>query len=361
MLYFRLNLSSFLRKSLLKSLSKAIESATLILVKRIQAILAVADGHSFSDIASILRVSKESIRQWVIKYLSGGVNALLAVQKRSGRPNKLTGTQKKQLKQWLTDGPQSVGFPGACWRTPMIQALIYQKFGVLYSVKYLSEFLKNLGFSYQKARFAVGGKNPENTFKRKIWIEQTLPDIIAQAQKQKAYLLFGDEVSFPQWGSLTYTWAPIGHQPTVPTSGIRKGYKVFGLIDYFSGRFFYKTLEGRFNSESYKDFLLEVLGKTTKHIFLVQDGARYHTSAAMRLFCEQFKERLTVYQLPTYSPDFNPIEKLWKNIKKDEIHLHYFPTFDSLKQKVEEALSHFAHRQKEILGLFGHCEELKAA
>lgn len=243
----------------------------------------------------------------------------------------------------------------------MIQELIYQKFGVLYSVKYLSEFLKNLGFSYQKARFAVGGKNPENTLKRKIWIEQTLPDIVAQAQKQKTYLLFGDEVSFPQWGSLTYTWAPIGHQPTVPTSGIRKGYKVFGLIDYFSGRFFYKTLEGRFNSESYKDFLLEVLGKTTKHIFLVQDGARYHTSAAMRLFCEQFKERLTVYQLPTYSPDFNPIEKLWKNIKKDEIHLHYFPTFDSLKQKVEEALSHFAHRQKEILGLFGHCEELKAA
>jgi len=88
----------------------------------------------------------------------------------------------------------------------MIQELIYQKFGVLYSVKYLSEFLKNLGFSYQKARFAVGGKNPENTLKRKIWIEQTLPEIVAKAQKQKAYLLFGDEVSFPQWGSITYTW-----------------------------------------------------------------------------------------------------------------------------------------------------------
>ncbi|MGD9822801.1 winged helix-turn-helix domain-containing protein [Desulfobacter sp.] len=120
---------------------------------------------------------------------------MLAVQKRSGRSNKLAGTQKKQLKQWLTDGPQSVGFPGACWSTPMIQELIYQKFGVLYSVKYLSEFLKNLGFSYQKARFAVGGKNPENTLKRKIWIEQTLPDIVAQAQKQKTYLLFGDDVS----------------------------------------------------------------------------------------------------------------------------------------------------------------------
>jgi transposase len=81
----------------------------------------------------------------------------------------------------------------------------------------------------------------------------------------------------------------------------------------------------------------------------------------MKSFFEQFKERLTVYQLPTYSPDFNPIEKLWKNIKKDEIHLHYFPTFDSLKQKVEQALLHFANRQKDILGLFGLYEEAKAA
>ena len=196
MLDFRLNLSRFLRKSLIKSLSEAIESATLILVKRIQAILAVADGHSFSAIASILRVSKESIRQWVIKYLSGGLNALLTVKKRSGRPNKLTWTQKKQLKQWLTHGPQSVGFPGACWRTPMIQELIYQKFGVLYSVKYLSEFLKNLGFSYQKARFAVGGKNPENTLKRKIWIEQTLPEIVARHKNKKHISCLGMKSPF---------------------------------------------------------------------------------------------------------------------------------------------------------------------
>lgn len=75
--------------------------------------------------------------------------------------------------------------------------------------------------------------------------------------------------------------------------------------------------------------------------------------AAMKLFCEQFKERLTVYQLPTYSPDFNPIEKLWKNIKKDEIHLHYFPTFDSLKQKVEEALLHFAIDKRRFLDFLG--------
>ena len=243
----------------------------------------------------------------------------------------------------------------------MIQELIHQKFGVFYSVKYISQLLKNLGFSYQKARFAVGGKNPENQCRREEWLNQKWPEILKQAKQKDAYLLFGDEVSFPQWGSLTYTWAPKGKQPTVQTSGCRKGYKVFGLIDYFTGKFFYKTLEGRFNSESYKSFLWDILLKTQKNIILVQDGAKYHTSKAMKAFFEQFEYRLSVYQLPSYSPDFNPIEKLWKNIKTDDIHLHYFPTFDSLKQKVEDALLRHSKREKAICNLFGFYHDLKVA
>ncbi len=361
MLDFRLKLSNFQKRSLEKALSKAREIGQFTVTNRIRAILAIGEGKAISEIASILRVSKASIHQWFYKYLTGGVKVLTTVRKAGGRPSNLTKTQKRQLIKWTTDGPQSVGFLGACWRSPMIQDLIHRKFGVFYSVKYISELLKNLGFSYQKARFAVGGKNPDNQLKREEWLKQTWPEILEQAKQKNAYFLFGDEVFFPQWGSLTYTWAPKGQQPTVKTSGNRKGYKVFGLIDYFTGKFFYKTLEERFNSETYKAFLWDVLKKTRKQIVLIQDGAPYHTSKALRLFFEQFKYRLTVYQLPSYSPDFNPIEKLWKNIKTDEIHLHYFPTFDSLKTKVEEALLRFSNRQKTICKLFYFYDELKIA
>ena len=56
-------------------------------------------------------------------------------------------------------------------------------------------------------------------------------------------------------------------------------------------------------------------------------------------------------QLPTYSPDYNPIEKLWKKIKQQETHLHYFPTFEALTDKVEQALLKFANIPEEILAL----------
>ncbi len=79
--------------------------------------------------------------------LSGG-----GFKKSSGRPPKLTAMQKAELKGLFQAGPQACGFPGGCWRTPLIQALIEQRFGVGYNVFYLAEFLKNLGFSYFAAR-----------------------------------------------------------------------------------------------------------------------------------------------------------------------------------------------------------------
>ena len=182
-----------------------------------------------------------------------------------------------------------------------------------------------------------------------------------KANKLNAYVLFGDECSFPQWGTLSYTWSRKGQQPIVKTSGKRKGYKVFGLIDYFTGKFFSKGYVGQLNAESYIGFLTEVLAKTRKQIILIQDGAPYHRSKLMQDFFEQNKDRLTVYRLPSYSPDYNPIEQLWKKIKQHGTHLKYFPTLECLTDKVEEMLVKFANIKQEVLSLFGFYNELEAA
>ena len=116
--------------------------------------------------------------------------------------------------------------------------------------------------------------------------------------------------------------------PRLRHRGKRKGYKVFGLIDYFTGHFFYQGQDGRLNSAAYIAFLTRVLAQTTQPIILIQDGAKYHTSAETKAFFAQQTARLQVVQLPTYSPDYNPIEKLWKKIKQQDTHLHYFPTFE---------------------------------
>jgi transposase len=354
---FTLHLSPFTRKQLYRRLQQAYASGSLKLVKRIHALLALAQDMSVREVAEMLALGEQTVRDYRNQFLWRG-GASLVYKRPPGRPSKLTKTQRQELATGLKAGPQASGYTSGCWSTPMIQDLIQRRFGVEYHPHYICTLLKNMGFSYQKARFV---SDHLNEAKRLEWRHTRWPQILRQARQRKALLLFGDEASFAQWGSLSYTWAPKGQQPEVPTSGKRKAYKVFGLIDYFSGRLFFKGHTGRFNSESYAAFLQDVLAQTRRHVFVIQDGARYHTSKAMQQFFAAHAERLTIEQLPAYSPDFNPIEHLWKKIKKEATHLKYFPEFTQLQAEVDRALLHFAQTPHEITVLMArYCESLGA-
>jgi transposase len=355
MLAFNLKLSKRQRSELENQLVAAETKGDLPEVKRILALLSLVAGQFIEDIAEVLQISTETIRLTLNKFLVGGAPELKS-KSRAGRPSKLTKRQRKQLSKWIEIGPEKMGFPGYCWRTPMIQHLVLEKFGVFYSARYLSELLKNMGFSYQKATF-VSDKQDEES--REKWLKKQWPEILELARKKDAHIFFGDESSFPQWGSLSYTWSPRGQQPVIKTCGSRKGYKVFGLIEYFTGKFLAKGHEGKLNAETYQEFLKEVMSKTRKHIILIQDNVPYHTCEDMQVFFHKYKERITVYQLPVYSPDYNPIEKLWKKIKQAGIHLCYFSTFDDLKNKVSEMLNLFQDTKNEVLSLFGFYDQLE--
>jgi transposase len=344
---FRFTISASYRKEVERYLKTVQRLGYVRQVKYCLAILAVVDGQSLAQVALVLRVHEKTVAAWVWGFCCYGLQSA-SPKKSTGRPPKLTPTQKEALATLIDEGPVKAGFRGPCWRSPMIQQLICERFDVFYNVFYIAQLLKNLGFSFQKAAFV---SDHLDEHKRQAWRTQTWPQILRTAHTKKALLLFGDEASFPQWGTLTYTWARRGQQPKVKTSGKRKGYKVFGLIDYFTGHFFYQGQDGRLNSAAYIAFLRRVLAQTTQPIILIQDGAKYHTSAETKAFFAQQTARLQVVQLPTYSPDYNPIEKLWKKIKQHETHLHYFPTFEALTEKVEQALLTFTNTPEEILAL----------
>jgi transposase len=299
-------------------------------------------------------LSSSCLYDWQRAFLLHGLDSL-CYRYSGGRRPKLTPRQKKRLVELMEAGPQVVGCETACWTSVLIRVLIWREFGVLYNRQYVCTLLHNLGFSFQKARFV---SDHLDTVKRLAWLEQKWPTIVRAAKRRQGLILFEDEASFAQWGSLSYTWARRGRQPEVPTSGKRKGYKVFGAIEYFSGRLFYHGIEGRFNSESYQAFLQMILAQTTEHLFLIHDGARYHTSAATQAFLAAQSKRITEYPLPSYSPDYNPIEYLWRKTKKRATHNKYFKEFVELTVSVDKALAYFATHPDTVLGLFGrYCEE----
>lgn len=353
----RISLNRHLRQEVIERLHRAYECGQVRLVRRIHALMYVVEGKAVDEVASILDLGVQTVRDYVNAFLHRGI-ASLTYRKPTGRPPKLTKTQRKELAELIKAGPEAAGYMTACWSAVLIQDLVLRTFGVEYHPHYICAVLDQLGFSFQKARFA---SDHLNEAARAEWEQQTWPTIVRLAQEKNAMILFGDEASFAQWGSLSYSWAPKGEQPIVKTCGKRKAYKVLGLIDYCSGRLFWQGQTERFTSGTYATFLSNVLAQTQQHIILIQDGARYHTSQAMNDFFALHVDRLTKFQLPSYSPDFNPIEYLWKKVKKAATHLKYFATFDALTTAVDHALYQFAKLPDEILSLMGHyCDTLGA-
>jgi transposase len=346
---FRITFQQETVKRLKQELEKAYVRGDKQAVRRLSVLLMIGKRMRLEEILSLWNVSAQTVYHWLDEFARYYWKSLV-YRKAPGRPAGLTKTQKRQLAAWIEVGPEACGYECGCWTSVLIQDLIDRKFHVFYNRFYVCELLRNLGFSYQKARFVSDHLDADA---RQRWMESEFPAILCQAKQLGASLFFGDEASFALWGSLSYTWGHRGRQPQVPTTGIRKGYKVFGAIEFFTGLLIYQGTEQRFQSDTYQSFLTYLLSQVPGKLILIQDGARYHTSKATREFIQQYKERLTVYQLPSYSPDYNPIEYLWKKVKTHATHNRYFAEFVLLIQSVEKALIVLATQSAEILRLMG--------
>lgn len=338
-----LTFSPEIMKRLEQELKVAQKKNNLRLYKKISCLLMISQGKNFNTISQILNIHQKSVYNWLKRFMARRFAWLLGRHyKNRGIKPRLNKQQKDELYRIIENGPEAYGFDSGIWTSAMIVEVVREKYGVIYSPIYMSKLLKSLGLSYQRAKFQSDKlDDEEHQRKRQEWDTTTWPEILRQAKTLGAVILFGDEVSFAQWGSLSRTWAPKGKQPVVKTKGKRKGMKVFGAIEFHGGKFEYMECEGKFNNASYALFLNHLLNKYDCPIILIEDGAKYHNGTAVSQVKEEAKDNLIVYRLPSYSPDKNPIEKLWKKTKKDATHCKYFSEFSDLRNSVLKAFNKY--------------------
>jgi transposase len=318
-----------------------------------ECLLRIHHGQAFRDIADGLHISVRTVYNWLDLFIRRRFAWLCGHHFAGrGRKAKLNADQRQRLYALIEKGPLEAGFPSGVWTSSMIAVLIERECGVTYNPRYVCRLLHKIGITYQKATFVSAKADDEaHQATRKQWDRQRWPSILKRARQINAVILFGDEVSFAQWGSLCRTWGPRGKQPQVPTSGKRKGMKVFGVIEVEHGDFLYMECEGKFNGESYTRFLDYIVSAYACPVILIEDGASYHGGDVVNAFKAQMEAqgRLFVERLPAYSPDKNPIEKLWKNTKREATHCRYFATFEDLRRAVLSAFEQYLSDASKVI------------
>jgi DDE superfamily endonuclease len=126
-------------------------------------------------------------------------------------------------------------------------------------------------------------------------------------------LIFTDEASFRQDSTLHATWSRVGCPPEVPVTGERKSVKILGAIELWRTRFDYRQ-DTVFNASTYLGFLEQLAGRYRRQgAIMIQDNASYHKDAEVWGWFKSNRHWLEVHQLPPYSPELNPTERLWQH------------------------------------------------
>ena len=327
-------------KKLIEKLPSLQKEATftgnLVLYRRTTAILLLNSFMTHQAIALYLGVCREVIGRWQALFLAKGPSGLRP-KKSLGRQCKLTKSQKKELKAQIQKGPTSCGYKGGVWTSSMVQEYIQKKFGVLYSAKYIPEFLRNMGLSHIKPKYTYS-LSREQLKAQMVWVRETLPSLYERVKKEDGVLLFQDESTFQLQANLMATWAEKGNPPTEERNPKRGCVKIFGTIELFTGKLIYSIQDKRLVSGVFAQFLRQVATSYRgRKVFIVMDGATYHGGDKVRAFLEK-NPNIHLHKQPAKSPNLNPIEKLWKELKKDRTHNVYFKNKAALKSALRKGL-----------------------
>lgn len=156
-----------------------------------------------------------------------------------------------------------------------------------------------------------------------------------------------DEVHFQRLSSITRTWAPRGRQPHVLSASTRQKIGFFGAVSLRDGRLLTQRAT-TFNAETFHNFISYLLRHTRGQILLILDNARYHRALDLKPFFAKNGKRIQRAFLPPYSPELNPIERVWRITRRRVTHNRYFPDIERLEEVIVNQFALWEHPNESL-------------
>jgi transposase len=317
--------------------------------ERLSACEALEKGISVDEIAEVLKVSRSSIFDWQKTYRAHGAGAL-RTKKTRGPKSRLSDGQLSQLYRLIVgNDPRQLSFGLALWTRGMIQELIFRQFGVRLSLVSVGSVLANLGLSPQRPLYRSYEQDPEKVRK---WKEETFPQIQARAKKEGAAIFFADEASVRTNYHAGTTWAPVGKTPVVSGSGRTRSISMVSAVSP-RGELHFRVHDTGIKKEEFLDFCKMLMADMGRPVFLILDNSQVHHAKILTEYAAQSNGMLAIFFLPPYSPDLNPDEWVWKNVKHDNLGRVSARSEGELAQFAEAALAKLKELPDKVKAFFG--------
>lgn len=289
--------------------------------ERYQALYMVgSQGYSASQWAQKIGRENETVLRWIHQYNQGGSGSVGYQHSGGVVPILKAAEQNEIVETVLTSKPSEHQQLGHAWNLKKLCRWVAEKLGRKVSRNTLRTILKTAGFSWKKCKKLLSRAAPT---KREEFVTgfQALYERLC---RNEVILIYIDEAHIHQDMDYGYSWSPIGKPAWVKSTspGLSARINWYGAYNFGAGQCFLWQAESC-DSEHSIEFLNQLarwLGKTTQQVVLIWDNASHHKKQTVQDAAAQLG--LALFPLPTYSPDLNPIEGLWKWLR-EEVTQHY--------------------------------------
>jgi transposase len=310
----------------------------------------VQEGQSPELVAKALQVSRQALYGWLARYRDGGWGNLDA-KKRGGRRPKLDAKAMKWVYDTVTmKNPLQLKFTFALWTAKMIGQAIFDRLGIRLSKASVCRLLAQLGLSPQRPVWRAYQQQPEAV---KKWLEEEYPRIRSLTKQTKAMIFFGDEAGVRSDHHAGTTWAPIGKTPVVSSTGKRFGLNIMSAVTA-QGEFRFMTVKGKVGAPQFIAFIKRLLHGMSQMVFLVVDNHPAHRARIVKDFIETVKDRFRLFYLPPYSPELNPDERVWNDLKNNSIGQKCLTSPDELHGMIIGKLRSIQKSPARVRSYFNH-------
>ena len=313
--------------------ARKLDHTTLETLRK-RAVKAVLAGKSPEDVAVTIGVHRGTLYAWLLKHKNGGMNALTA-KPIPGRKAKV----QKSGTQWLYEciskkSPSDFGFESNLWTRAIIQELIFKTRKMKLSPQSVGRLLAKMGITCQKPLHKAIEQNPKLV---KQWISDVFPKIKRLAKSEKANIYFGDASHLRSDFHSGTSWDPCGKTPVVKRTGNRFGFSVISAITN-KGHMRFVIIEGGVNSDQFISFLKRLLFKSKNKTFLIVDNGPAHRSKKTKEFVKSVRDKLRLFYLPPYSPELNPDELVWNDLKNNTVGKSSVTTKNDFKKLIHKSM-----------------------
>jgi len=292
---------------------------------RAHCLLLSNSGYSVPMICSAYNICRQTVYTLFSKWDAEGLSGLVD-RKGRGRPCVLTEEQKIIVIKHIEKSPRSL---------KKVLADLEQEFGIPLSIDIIKSICKAAGLVWKRVRKSLRSKRDQIKF------DAATEEIKAFIQQHKDGLIdlsYFDQSGFTLEPCVPYAWQFVNTTIEVPSSKSKR-LNVLGFVNR-DCKFDSFVFEGTITSAVVVECFNWYANKIEKPTTLVIDNASIHTSDEFNSNIKDWEEKgLTIYRLPTYSPELNIIEIVWRKIKYDWLPFDAYKSYADLKRELFDVLA----------------------